>query len=181
MALKTFCERRSLSHRILGSITLAAHFFYFKKINLVMKNIFFIFLAITSISLTSCSKDDEVGSNGNCALSAKIDGSDWCGSANFSVTNLGPAGVITSIGAGNADMEAIGLQFMSDQTGTYDLGGSLASWTINSVPYLSTSGTLTISKFEGDKISGTFNFEGQSTDGTTVSVTGGKFDNLEKQ
>ena len=146
-----------------------------------MKNIFFIFLAITFIGLTACNKDDEAGSNGDCSLSAKIDGSDWCGSANFTVTNLGPAGVISSIGAGNTNMEAIGLQFMSDQTGTYDLAGKLASFTENGNAFQSTSGTLTISKFEGNKISGTFNFEAEDLNGITVSVTDGKFSDLEAQ
>ncbi|HFA50972.1 MAG TPA: hypothetical protein ENJ95_18330 [Bacteroidetes bacterium] len=146
-----------------------------------MKNLIFIFLAFSFTTFTSCSKDDGGSGSGDCSLEAKIDGADWCGSANFNVLDLGIAGTITSIGAGNTDMEAVSLQFMDKTTGTYDLAGKLASYTENGTAYQSTSGTLTISKFEGDKISGTFSFEAADLNGNTVSVTGGKFDNLKKQ
>ena len=146
-----------------------------------MKKIIFLSFFIGLIGLAACNKDDDTGSNGDCALSAKVDGTDWCGSANFTVTDLGPAGVVTSVGAGNANMEAIGLQFFDNKTGTFDLSNSVANWTVDGKAHLSTSGTLTVSKFENDKISGTFNFEAQATDGTTVSVTDGEFNDLEMQ
>ena len=61
------------------------------------------------------------------------------------------------------------------------LAGKLASYTENSNAFQSTSGTLTISKFEGNKISGTFNFEAEDLNGNTVSVTDGEFSDLEAQ
>lgn len=148
-----------------------------------MKHYFLLLITFSLFLFSSCSKDDEAGTSSLlCSLEAKIDGSDWCGSANFTITDLGIAGVITSIGAGNTDMDGLTLQFMDNKTGTYDLSGSLASFTKSATTvYQSTSGTLTISQFENEVISGTFNFEAEAQDGSTVTVSSGKFEELKKQ
>ena len=147
-----------------------------------MKNVLFS-LMLVSVLFGACSKDDDTGSgSGSCALSCKVDGVDWCGSANFRITDLGIAGITTTIGAGNTDMEAVAILFMSDQAGTYDLAGSLASYTTSDrTVYQSTSGTLEITKITDSEISGTFSFEGQASDGSTISITAGSFENLPKQ
>ena len=60
--------------------------------------------------------------------------------------------------------------------------GSLASYTTsNQKVYQSTSGTLDISEISDTQISGTFSFQGTSSDGSTISITAGNFENIQKQ
>jgi hypothetical protein len=91
--------------------------------------------------LGACTSDEKP--DGDWNVSAKINGSEWKGSGNSQVIQVGNI-VTTSIGAGNAEGSALAIQIQSDQVGTYNLAG-LASYTnAQGVVFNATGGTLNI-------------------------------------
>ncbi|MBW3467974.1 DUF6252 family protein [Arthrospiribacter ruber] len=124
--------------------------------------------------LYSCDNDDTP--NGAMNVEAKIDGKDWKGSGNSQV--LAVSGfTTTTIGAGSSDRSAISFTIMDDKTGTYDLA-NVASYTdASQTVYMASSGSITITKFENNKVSGTFSFTARPALGTgsNVTITDGKF------
>jgi hypothetical protein len=142
-----------------------------------MKKLKFLSISVLLSSLilfAACNNDD--APNGVLNFKAKIDGTDWAGSGNslvLSISNM----TTTTIGAGKADNSAFAIVLNSATTGTYNLA-NIASFTdANQVVYTSTSGTMTITKFETDKISGTFSFSAKQAIGgsATIEVTNGEF------
>ncbi|EOZ98503.1 hypothetical protein A33Q_1157 [Indibacter alkaliphilus LW1] len=139
-----------------------------------LKSLILLALFAGSFLFVSCENDDTP--NGAMNVEAKIDGTDWKGSGNSQV--VGVAGITTtSIAAGATNRSAISITIMDDKAGTYDLA-NVASYTDqNQTVYMANSGTLTISKFEGNKISGTFSFTARPAlgSGNNISITEGKF------
>lgn len=135
------------------------------------------FLAV--FSFTSCSEDDDQIPSGSLNVEATINGQEWKASGNSRVTSV--AGItVFAIGAGATDRSNIAITLDNDATGTFDLDGRAlytdAAQTVNSA----TSGTITITKLEGDKLSGTFNFRASPLmgSGPEVVVANGKFTDI---
>lgn len=134
-------------------------------------------LLIMSMSLSSCDNDDSP--NGNYNVEAQIDGTAWKGSGNSQVVAV--AGITTtSIAAGASDRSAFSITIMDDKPGNYPLA-NVASYTdSNQTVYMATSGSMVITKFEGNQISGTFSFTARPALGTgnSITIAEGKFTNV---
>ncbi|GHB25757.1 DUF6252 family protein [Mongoliitalea lutea] len=137
-------------------------------------NIFSLFLLAVIMLTTACSDDDSP--NGAINFEAKVDGTVWKGSGNSRIVGVGSI-VSTNIGAGKGDRSAFSITIMSDKAGTYNLAGNASYTDANQTVYLANSGTVTISSFEGNKISGTFSFIGKPAmgGGSDIQITEGKF------
>lgn len=144
-----------------------------------------IILAAT-IGLMSCNKDDDNNNSGfGGSLSLKHDGTSW--SANVAVSAVNTNGVLSITGSdGNSNQCNITL-YNTPGTGTFDLGVSMSNpntgrWTqglgINdtySTMVGQGTGTCTITELSASKVSGTFQFTGKNTAGTSVTITDGTF------
>lgn len=144
-----------------------------------MKKSLLIVLLFAAFSLTSCSDDEDQIPAGSLNVEATINGADWKASGNSRVTSL--AGLtVFAIGAGATDRSNIAITLDREATGTFDLNGRALytdpAQTVNSA----TSGTITISKLEGNKVSGTFSFRARPLVGTgpEVVVANGKFTDI---
>lgn len=132
--------------------------------------------------LLCCDKiNDPLG--GDSKLEADIDGSHWTSSATMThyMEAAEPVGT-TMIGQSLTDFKEFIIHWKGLLTeGTVSLvdGSSdfYITWAEPTINYNSISGTLTITKIDGDnKVSGTFSFQGREEDGTaTIEVTNGKF------
>ncbi|MGM0944704.1 MAG: DUF6252 family protein [Bacteroidota bacterium] len=123
-------------------------------------------------------KDDEIP-QGSLNVEATIDGQAWKASGNSRITTVGGFTVF-AIGAGATDRSNIALTLDAERTGNFDLAGKAIWTTANQLVYSASSGTLTISSIEGDKVSGTFAFKASPMTGTgpEVTIANGKFTNI---
>lgn len=144
-----------------------------------MKKSLLILFLFTAFSFTSCSDDEDQIPAGSLNVEATINGADWKASGNSRVTSV--AGItVFAIGAGATDRSNIAITLDREQTGTFDLEGRAiytdAAQTVNSA----TSGTVTITKLEGNKVSGTFSFRASPLVGTgpEVVIANGKFTDI---
>jgi hypothetical protein len=76
--------------------------------------------------------------------------------------------------------EAVSISIANIKVGTFDVAtdGALVSYATTadfSNTYLGTTGTVVITSFTSDKVTGTFNFVGTTIDGRNGTVTEGKF------
>lgn len=147
-----------------------------------MKNLFEILrkasLLLFVIAFMACSSEDEVP-QGSLNVEASIDGVAWKGSGNSRITNV--AGFTAfAIGAGAADRSSMALTLTEERTGTFNLAGNAVWTTADLVVHNATSGTLTITKLEGNLVSGTFSFKARPAlgGGTEVTIADGKFNDI---
>lgn len=161
-----------------------------------------IFLSLfISISLTSCSSDDDGGSGGNAAngtLKANIDGANFQSQEMLSTANKVSAGGSTTMTLQGTDNSGKGFIFVIngyDGVGTYTFGGTSLgfingsyieanatnptasqTWT---APYDDDSirGELQMSTDSGDNVTGTFEFTAKNSngDGSIKNITEGSF------
>ena len=165
-------------------------------------------VALATVSLTSCSSDDDGGSAGGAAsgtLSAKIDGASWQSLEISSSATIANNGQNLIIIATNSDGKAFSFTvFGYDGVGTYDLDGSVisnvnvASYTETDVdlnnpqnstteiwqaPYDNSAvGFLKVAEETDTKLIGTFQFTCKNLNGdqSVKTITDGSF-NLSKQ
>lgn len=139
-----------------------------------IKTLLLVFFA--AILFSNCSDSEDQIPSGSLNVEATVDGKAWKGSGNSRVTSL--AGIVVwAIGAGATDKSNIALTLNAERTGTFNLAGS-ALWTTSSqVVHSATSGTVNITKLEGNKASGTFSFKATPMTGTgpEVTITNGVF------
>jgi hypothetical protein len=155
---------------------------------------FLITLACALTLLTSCKDDDnDSGSGADTYMKAKVDGQvlDVTGSGTPTDTR-GTTSIFQESNStfylygNNGDiLLAIAVDEFPKATGTFTLGdiktGRLGNYTDNSDPenpveYYSTAGTLTITKFDGKTVEGTFSYKAYNTSlKKEVSVTDGQF------
>lgn len=142
------------------------------------KSLLFIFL-FSAFCFISCSNDEDQIPAGSLNVEATVNGQDWKASGNSRVTSV--AGItVFAIGAGATDRSNIAITLDREVMGTFDLNGRAlytdAAQTVNSA----TSGTITITKLEGDKVSGTFSFRASPLmgSGPEVVVANGKFTDI---
>ncbi len=150
---------------------------------------FFSLLTISVFALTGCGDKDKTPSpfNPSGSLSAKVDGSSW--EASLAVQAIKASGTFQVTGSDNSAKQ-MNITIMNyNGPGTYTLGGSATSgngsngrWTagLSGNQTYSTmvgqgEGSCTISKEEGGKVEGTFNFTAKNTDGQQVTVADGSF------
>jgi hypothetical protein len=140
--------------------------------------LFKITLCIAGVLLLSACTSDEKP-EGNWNVSAKINGSEWKGSGNSQVVQIGNI-VTTSVGAGNVEGSALAIQIQSDQVGTYNIEGRASYTNAQGVVFNATSGALIITRFETNKLAATFNFNAtQAVGGTaTVEISEGKIQEI---
>lgn len=144
-----------------------------------MQKLLLLFFFLAAFSFTSCDDDDDQIPAGSLNVEATINGQDWKASGNSRVTSV--AGItVFAIGAGATDRSNIAITLDREVTGTFDLDGRAlytdAAQTVNSA----TSGTITITKLEGDKVSGTFSFRASPLvgSGPEVVIANGKFTDI---
>ncbi len=161
----------------------------------VLKFAFGIFAA--TFLFYSCSKDSVTEVLGSA--SAKIDGAAWQASmVGSAAAKVGDSSIVITLVkvVTSSDNEKIILTAKGIATGTYELkpptisGGtgtykalftyqkSTSSQDSTNNIFVGKSGTVTISKIDGKKISGTFQFTGYSGLTTSKQFTEGKFDNI---
>lgn len=136
-------------------------------------------LGFLAFVLFACpGKEDEVPA-GALNVEATIDGKEWKAAGNSRITSI--AGIVAwAIGAGSTDGASMALTLDAERTGNFDLTGK-AIWTpSNQVVHSATSGTLVITKLEGNKVSGTFSFKAKPLTGSgpEVAITNGKFTDI---
>tara|TARA_R110002020_G_scaffold48223_18_gene137468 strand:+ start:67 stop:513 length:447 start_codon:yes stop_codon:yes gene_type:complete len=144
-----------------------------------MKKSLLIFFVFAALSFSSCSDDDDQLPEGSLNVEATVNGQEWKASGNSRVTSV--AGVtIFAIGAGAVDKSNIAITLDGEKTGTFDLNGRAlytdAAQTVNNA----TSGTITITKLENNKVSGTFSFRASPMvgSGPETVVENGKFTDI---
>lgn len=139
-------------------------------------NIKSLLLGLMAFVLFACpNKEDEVPA-GSLNVEASIDGKAWQGSGNSQVTSV--AGfTVWAIGAGSTDRSNMAFTLNAERTGNFDLNGKALWTTADQVVHSATSGTLVITKLEGNKASGTFSFKAKPMTGSgpEVTITNGKF------
>ena len=120
-------------------------------------------------------KDDEIP-QGSLNVEATIDGQAWRGAGNSRITNVAGFTVL-AIGAGASDRSNLAFTLDAERTGNFDRAGTALWTTSNQVVHSATSGTLTITNIDGDKVSGTFSFKASPMTGSgpEVNITNGKF------
>lgn len=135
-------------------------------------------LLLFVVAFLACSSEDEVP-QGSLNVEASIDGVNWKGSGNSRITKV--AGFTAfAIGAGATDRSSIALTMTEERTGTFNLAGNAVWTTADLVVHNATSGTLTITKLEGNLVSGTFSFKARPAlgGGKEVSIADGKFTDI---
>ncbi|WP_026950678.1 hypothetical protein [Algoriphagus mannitolivorans] len=136
-------------------------------------------LGLMAFVLFACpSKEDDVPA-GSLNVEASVDGKAWQGSGNSQVTSV--AGfTVWAIGAGATDRSNMAFTLDAERTGNFNLNGKALWTTSDQVVHSATSGTLVITKLEGNKASGTFSFKAKPMTGTgpEVSITNGKFTDI---
>ncbi len=144
-----------------------------------MKKSLLLFFLFSAFSFTSCSDDNDQIPSGSLNVEATINGKKWEASGNSRVTAV--AGItVFAIGAGAVDRSNIAITLDRESTGTFDLDGRAlytdAAQTVNNA----TSGTITITKLEGNKVSGTFSFKASPLvgSGPEVVVANGNFTDI---
>lgn len=158
-----------------------------------------VLMAVAAISFTSCSKDDDGGSDpdgGTGTFSAKVNGDSFTsleGTVAGQITQSGPTKVF-AISAGTKQSQNLQMIVTTfDGVGTYDLNfvniGTYSYLPNPSNPDPSTvvifttgngqssNGQLKVSSFDGDIAKGTFSFTAYNLDNLSqsVSVTEGEF------
>lgn len=151
---------------------------------------FIIVLAVMSVSLTACKKDDNGDDNGGNlpgtgTMTLKYNGTDW--SATLTVQAVNSNGVINVTGSdGNAHQASVILYGVSGP-GTYALGAgypqNLCTWTEGtdasqtySASLVLGSGSVTITELSDSKVKGTFEFTAYNTNQETRQITEGAFE-----
>ncbi len=133
-------------------------------------------LALLAFVFFACpDKEDEIPA-GSLNVEASVDGKAWQGSGNSQLTKV--AGfTVWAIGAGATDRSNMALTLDAERTGNFDLKGNAIWTTADQVVHSATSGTLVITKLDGNKASGTFSFKAKpmSGSGPEVSITNGTF------
>ncbi|MBC6365578.1 DUF6252 family protein [Algoriphagus sp. AK58] len=131
------------------------------------------------IAFMACSTEDELP-QGSFNVEAKINGVDWKGSGNSRITSLPGGFKAFAIGAGATDRSSFALTMTEERTGTFNLAGNAVWTTSDLVVHNATSGTLNITKLEGNKVSGTFSFKARPAlgGGAEVTITDGVFTDI---
>ncbi|GAB2493593.1 MAG: hypothetical protein EP311_06500 [Cytophagales bacterium] len=127
------------------------------------------------LAFMACSSDDEVP-QGALNVEMTIDGVAWKGAGNSRIENV--AGFTAfAIGAGATDRSSLALTMTEERTGNFNLAGNAVWITSDQVVHNAISGTLTITKLENNKVSGTFSFKARPAlgGGTEVNITNGSF------
>ena len=136
--------------------------------------------------MMSCGSDEDDINAAGGNFTAKIDGTEWSGSSNTVITSI-LNNFLVAIGAGRADQSsmALTLNISSKSTGTYTTAdnGAFGGTYIDSDGnvFMSSTGSITITKFEETSISGTFNFTASTLAGQTITVTDGEFTDVNIQ
>lgn len=154
----------------------------------------FLITLVCALSLLACKDDDsDSGGGADVYMNAKVDGQvlDVKGSGTPTDTR-GTTSVFQESNStfylygNNGDiLLAIAVDEFPQETGTFTLGdvktGRIGNYTDNTDPenpieYYSTSGTLTITKFDGKTVEGTFSYKAYNKSlAKEVSVTDGQF------
>ena len=123
-------------------------------------------------------KEDEIPS-GSLNVVAIIDGKEWKGSGNSRITSVSGFTVL-AIGAGAQDRSNFAFTLDAERIGDFDLAGKAVWTTADQIVHNATSGTLVITKFEGNKVSGTFTLKASPIlgNGPEVTITNGKFTDI---
>lgn len=131
------------------------------------------------IAFMACTSEDDELPQGAFNVKATIDGVAWEGSGNSRITTVGGFTAF-AIGAGATDRSSLALTLTQERTGTFDLAGNAVWTTANLVVHNATSGTLTITKLENNKVSGTFSFRARPAlgGGTEVNIANGTFTDI---
>jgi len=149
-------------------------------------------LGLALLAGSGCSKDDKaVNGSGGGTFIATIDGVSFKGDMGASApeTNRGGAKLIIPGGIGKfrGNVTIVGLGLLDATTTTYVLNGS-NQWRSGGVTIEDTgdeystnnpgsSGSVTISSYTSDRITGTFEFVAYANNGlTSLVVTDGQFD-----
>lgn len=136
-------------------------------------------LSLLALIFFACpDKDDEIPA-GSLNVEATVNGQEWKASGNSRITTV--AGfTVFAIGAGATDRSNIALTLDAERTGNFDLTGKAIWTTADQVVHNSTSGTLTITDIDGNKVSGTFAFKASPMTGSgpEVTIANGKFTDI---
>jgi hypothetical protein len=142
----------------------------------VMKTVrFFILLGLSAIVFTNCKKD---GSNDFEGVRVTVDGDEWVAPT---TTGIAQAGLLAIIGTDGTGSKSLSISLPADvEPGTYELepfGDIDVSFvTGGTTAYSAKSGELVVTEHAGNRIKGTFKFEGENLfNGGTASFTDGEF------
>lgn len=144
-----------------------------------MKKSLLSLIILSLLVFASCTDSEDEIPGGSLNVEATIDGKEWKAAGNSRVTSFSGVTVF-AIGAGAVDRSNFAITLDREQAGTYDLNGMAVYTDASQTVHNATSGTLTITKLEGDKVSGTFAFKASPLigSGPEVVITAGKFTDI---
>jgi hypothetical protein len=152
-----------------------------------MKNLFYLFVIVFTVSLSSCSSDDDSSATNDEGLYVRftLNGVQKEYIDPATITSLRK--LIVGDNQGSADYERISLWMPAEiGAGTFNITGDTATdenlttlysaniWIGEEVIDAST-GTLIITELDDEYVKGTFSFSGTNDEGTSVTVTNGTF------
>lgn len=142
-----------------------------------------IILLLTTATLAGCLEETGPDDGSAPTFSATIAGRTWSATSP-SATRIVPPNALTIIGSSSTSGDYISINLRASKTGTYSLEGTthVAVYKKDGVEYTTQngSGTLNVSKYDEEKklVSGTFSFVAKSSDGSSITVSGGTFTNI---
>ena len=154
-----------------------------------MKVLSYFTLAVLLLA-TACKKDNNNNNNNNSGTGkpfyCKLNGTEFIpgGGGRFYITPMNTIQIV-----GDTTFTTIEIYVSKSDVGEYTLasGTPSASNNIASVyindgnkAYISTSGKVKITKSDGSKISGTFQYDAKDASGNVMHVTDGAFNGIEK-
>lgn len=138
-------------------------------------------LFVLGLFFFGCKDDDSLTiPEENINMRAKVDGVDWKGRAN-GISDGAIFRPVVGVGGAWTDGSSITITFVGDTLGTYDLTGLAIFNDRRGNTFFATSGSVTVSKFENNILSGTFEFIGadQAQVVPNVRITEGTFTDVE--
>lgn len=128
-----------------------------------------------SLLVTGC-EETPSSSGGDPVMQATVDGNAWSAGNNVDGTLFSSLKSITGT-AGDGSAITINLKDVTS-TGTLDIDGLnvTASYISGSTSYTATEGTVTVTELDAsNNISGTFEFNGETSTGAPVEIENGSF------
>ncbi len=144
-------------------------------------------IALLSLMIVGCEKDDDNNNSGSYHFTAKIDGADWSSASSQLIGSRIEDYLFVSGATGN-EYETISINFFDfpGTAGNYNIGtgeydfhcfysiGETSYFVFDDVP--AATGTLVITAIDAKSVKGTFSFTGFNNDeNASVTITDGSF------
>lgn len=135
-----------------------------------------IFLFVLGLSIAATGCEEDISATDDPVMQATVNDNSWSAGSNVDGTIFSSLKTITGA-AGDGSSITLSLTNVTS-TGTVDVDGTnaTAAYAIGTEVYTATNGTVTVTALDAqNNISGTFEFDGQTSNGDEVQVKNGTF------